>query len=152
MRRAKGEARHCSMRHSVIFTDLRRARRSKMSRQIGVYQQEWSVTVREALPHLSKPQAMVLATFSLGMIFARSCAISAVATFLAVALEREFTTVRQQLREFCWEARAKSGAKRQEIAVATCFVPLLCWIVRRWHGSQLALALDATTLADRFAV
>ena len=123
-----------------------------MSRQIAVYQQAWSATVREAFPHLSQPQVMVLATFSLGMIFARSCAISAVAAFLSVALERKGNTVRQQLREFCWEATAKAGVKRQEIAVATCFVPLLSWIVRCWHGNQLALALDATTLGDRFAV
>jgi hypothetical protein len=123
-----------------------------MSHQIRVYHQEWTVTVHEALPHLSAPQATVLALFSLGMIFARSCAVSAAAAFLAVALDQEFNTVRQRLRESCWEAEAKAGAKRQEIAVETCFVPLLRWVLSRWQGSQLALALDATTLGDRFAV
>ena len=123
-----------------------------MSRQIAVYHQEWTVTVQEALPHLSKPQAAVLALFSLGMICARSCAITAVAAFLAVALERPCNTVRQQLREFCWEASAKAGTHRQEIGVEVCFLPLLRWILSRWQGTQLALALDATTLGDRFAV
>ena len=123
-----------------------------MSRQMGVYQQEWTAIVRDELPLLSKPQAAVLALFSLGMIYARSCAISAVAAFLAVGLDQSVNTVRQHLREFCWEAEAKAGAKRQEIVVETCFVPLLRWVLRRWHGTQVALVLDATTLGDRFAV
>ncbi|HVC32877.1 MAG TPA: endonuclease, partial [Chloroflexota bacterium] len=123
-----------------------------MSRQIAVYHQEWTAMVQEALPHLSKPQATVLAVFSLGMLFARSCAITAVAAFLAVALDQKSNTVRQQLREFCWEADAKAGEKRRDIVVETCFVPLLRWILSRWHGTQLALALDATTLGERFVV
>jgi hypothetical protein len=123
-----------------------------MSHQIRVYHQEWTTTVHQALPHLSGPQATVLALFSLGMIFARSCAISAVATFLATALDEKENTVRQRLRESCWEAEAKAGTKRQEIEVSRCFVPLLRWILSRWQGKHLALALDATTLGDRFAV
>ncbi len=123
-----------------------------MSRQIAVYHQEWTAMVQEALPQLSKPQATVLAVFSLGKIFARSCAISAVAAFLAVTLDQKSNTVRQQLREFCWEADAKAGEKRRDIVVETCFVPLLRWILSRWHGTQVALALDATTLGERFVV
>ena len=120
--------------------------------QVTVYQQEWTATVQEALPHLSKPQATVLALFSLGMVFARSCAVSAVAAVLAVGLDQSVNTVRQRLREFAWDAEAKAGAKRREIAVEACFVPLLRWILSRWQGTQLALALDATTLGDRFVV
>ena len=33
-----------------------------------------------------------------------------------------------------------------------CFVPLLAWVLSRWQGTQLALALDATTLGMRFTV
>ena len=120
--------------------------------QIAVYHQEWTATVRMALPRLSKPQASVLALFSLGMVFARSCALTAVVAFLATAGERKPNTVRQQLREFAWEASAKQGDKRREIVVELCFVPLLRWILSRWQGSQLALAIDATTLSDRFVV
>jgi hypothetical protein len=36
--------------------------------------------------------------------------------------------------------------------VTTCFVPLLRWIVSLWHGTQLALTLDASLLSDRFVV
>jgi hypothetical protein len=36
--------------------------------------------------------------------------------------------------------------------VEPCFVPLLAWVVGQWEGTQLALALDATTLGTRFTV
>jgi hypothetical protein len=81
------------------------------------------------------------------MVFARSCAVSAVAAYLAVALDRQPNSARQQLREFCYESAAKAGAHRQEIRVESCFRPLLGWIISRWEGCQLALALDATTPA-----
>src|SRR4029453_7655869 len=61
-------------------------------------------------------------------------------------------TVRQQLREFCYEATAKRGAARGTLAVEPCFVLLLAWVVGQWEGTQLALALDATTLGTRFTV
>jgi hypothetical protein len=103
-------------------------------------------------PHLSKPQVRVLAVWSLGMVVARSCALSAVSTLLASWLGRKPNTVRQQLREFCYEATAKRGAKRQEVRVESCFAPLLAWGLSWWEGHQLALAVDATTLGQRFVV
>jgi hypothetical protein len=71
---------------------------------------------------------------------------------LAQWLDRKPNTVRQQVREFCCEAPAKRGADRQEVAVETCFAPLLQWVLRWWDGHQLALAVDATTLGQRFGV
>jgi hypothetical protein len=38
------------------------------------------------------------------------------------------------------------------VAVDACFIPLLRWVLHRWQGTQLALALDATTLGMRFTV
>ena len=113
---------------------------------------EWTTLIRLYFPHLSKPQATVLALWSLGMVLARSCALTAVATFLAVWLRRQEQTVRQQLREFCYEAEAKRGTQRQALAVDPCFVPLLRWVLSGWQGTQLAMALDATTLGLRFTV
>ena len=104
------------------------------------------------MPHLSKPQAAVLALWSLGMVMARSCALTAVSLFLAEGLERKANTVRQQLREFCYEATAKRGGPRQELAVEGCFAPLLAWVLSGWESQQLALAVDATTLGQRFVV
>jgi hypothetical protein len=86
------------------------------------------------------------------MVLARSCALTAVSGFLATWLGRKEPAVRQQLREFCYEATAKRGTARQELVVETCFEPLLAWVVDQWEGTQLALALDATTLETRFTV
>jgi len=113
---------------------------------------EWTTIIHTRLPQLTKPQATVLALWSLGMVLARSCALTAVSAFLATWLHRKADTVRQQLREFCYEATAKRGTARQELVVETCFVPLLVWVVDQWEGTQLALALDATTLGTRFTV
>ena len=38
----------------------------------------WATTLQTHLPHLSKPQVMVLAWWSLGMVLARSWALTAV--------------------------------------------------------------------------
>jgi hypothetical protein len=113
---------------------------------------EWTIILQTQLPHLSTPQAMVLALWSLGMVLARSCALTAVSAFLATWLGRKEPAVRQQLREFCDEASAKRGATRCARAVQPCFVPLLAWVVDQWEGTQLALALEATTLGTRFTV
>ena len=107
-----------------------------MSCQRAVYQ--WTEVVTTHMPHLSKPQAAVLALWSVGMVLARSCALTAVSLFLAQGLERKPNTVRQQLREFCYEAKAKRGGPRQEVQVETCFAPLLAWVLRWWEGTQLA--------------
>ena len=121
-----------------------------MSCQSAVYQ--WTEVVTTHMPHLSNPQAAVLALWSLGMVLARSCALTAVSLFLAEGLERKPNTVRQQLREWCYEAKAKRGGCRQEVKVETCFAPLLAWVLSWWDGTQLALAVDATTLGQRFVV
>src|SRR6476619_1919853 len=85
---------------------------------------EWTTIIQAHMPHLSKPQATVLALWSLGMVLARSCALTAVSAFLATWLQRQEPTVRQQLREFCSEATAKRGATRCALAVEPCLVPL----------------------------
>jgi hypothetical protein len=113
---------------------------------------QWTEVITTHLPQLSKPQATVLAFWSVGMVLARSCAVSAVSECLAKGLERKPNTVRQQLREFCYEANAKRGGPRQEVQVETCFAPLLAWVLKWWDGNQLALAVDATTLGQRFVV
>jgi Transposase DDE domain len=121
-----------------------------MPRHDAVYQ--WTQAVTTQLPHLSQPQATVLALWSLGMVVAHSCALTAVTLVLATWQGRKANTVRQQLREFCYEAGAKRGQQRQDVRVTTCFVPLLRWVLAGYAGPQLALALDATTLGSRFVV
>jgi hypothetical protein len=113
---------------------------------------QWQMTIMHHLSPLSKPQATVLALWSLGMVLARSCALSAVSHLLATGMQRKEQTVRQQLREWYYEAQRKRGAKRQALRVETCFPLLLGWVVSWWQGTQLALAIDATAWGDRFVV
>jgi hypothetical protein len=117
-----------------------------MSCQGAGYQ--WTAVVTTHRPHWSKPQAAVLAVWSVGMGLARSCGVSAVSEFVAQGLGRKPNTVRQQWREWCYEATAKRGGPRQEGQVETCFAPLLAWVLRWWEGNQLAVAGEATTLGQ----
>jgi hypothetical protein len=93
-----------------------------------------------------------LALWSFGMVLARSCALTAVSSLLATGTHRKEQTVRQQLREWYYDAKRKRGPKRQALRVETCLAPLLGWVVCWWQGTQLALAIDATTLGQRFVV
>src|SRR5947208_4919361 len=119
-----------------------------MSRQPQLYQ--WTEQVATAFPALSRPQVTVLAWWSFGMALARRCSLSAVATQLAALLGQAFATVKQRLREWYCEATAKAGDQRVALDVATCFAPLLQWVLRDWPGTQLAVALDATSRGQRF--
>jgi hypothetical protein len=69
-------------------------------------------------------------------------------------LEQKEGSVFQRLREWYLDAPHKRGDHRRELEVSSCFGPLLRWIVLRWAAKErrLALALDASTLADRWTV
>ncbi len=119
-----------------------------MSRHPELYR--WITTVADHFPGLSKPLAAGLAWWSLGMILARSCALSAVAGLLGALLGQSFHTVRERLRDTYREASAKAGTHRAELDVSECWAPWLAWVLEGWSGQQVALALDATTLGQRF--
>ena len=121
-----------------------------MSRLPALYQ--WNDIVGKRFPHLSKPMAACLALWSLGMIVARSCSLTAVAWAWVPILKEKFYTVRERLRDLYREAPAKAGKQRSELDLSTCWAPWLTWVVEGWHSQQLALALDATTLGQRFTV
>lgn len=121
-----------------------------MSRHDPLY--DWTSAVTTHFPRLSKPQAAVLALWSFGMVLARSCGLSAVATALSPLLSQSWNTVRQRLREWYKPAARKAGTHRRELDVTTCFAPLLAWILQGWPARRLALALDATPLFDRLVV
>jgi Transposase DDE domain len=121
-----------------------------MSRLPGLYQ--WNDVVAKRFSHLSKPMAACLALWSLGMIVARSCSLTALAWAWAPILNQKFYTLRERLRDLYREAPAKAGAKRRHLDLDTCWAPWLAWVLEGWHSQQLALALDATTLGQRFTV
>jgi hypothetical protein len=105
-----------------------------------------------AFPNLSRPQATVLALYSFGMILAQRCGLSSVVTALVPVLYLSYHTIRSRLQEFYQPADAKSGRQRDDLDVTACFAPLLAWILQGWQSTSLALALDATSLGDRFTV
>src|SRR5215207_5626455 len=97
---------------------------------------QWRGELAKRLPGLSGAEVGGLAAWSLGLVLSRSCALTAVSGFWAVARSQSFWT----------------GRKRRAVAVEACFAPLLAWVVSQWQGRHLALALDATTLGERFVV
>src|SRR4051812_38542784 len=109
-------------------------------------------TGRRRLPQLSRPQATVLALYSFGMSLARRCGLNSVVTALVPLLGQGFHTLRSRLQEVYQPAQAKSGGRRAALDVSACFAPLLAWVLEGWKSPRLALALDATSLGDRFTV
>ncbi len=121
-----------------------------MARHDGLSQ--WTACVSTNMPHLTKPQATVLALWSFGIACTRSCGRGTVATFLALLLREPLANLEQRLYEWCLSAEDKAGKKRSSLDVTTCFVPLLSWIVTLWTAEQIALTLDASSLGDQFVV
>jgi hypothetical protein len=114
----------------------------------------WSHEVSRAFAHLSKPQVWGLVLWSAGMALAGAAGITQISALLALVLEQEEQTVFQRLREWYLDAQHKSGKKRTELEVTSCFAPLLRWIVGLWEPGkrQLVLVLDATTLRERWTI
>ncbi len=92
-----------------------------MSQKTGL--NSWENTVIEHMPHLSKPQAMVLALWSFGIVMAQTCGLTSVATCIALIAGRRENTVRQRLREWYWGGDDKHGKKRVTLDVTTSFTP-----------------------------
>lgn len=114
----------------------------------------WEQEVSTAFAHLSKAQAFGLALWSAGMALTGSGGICQISALLAQVLGQKEGTVFQRLREWYLDAAHKRGGSRRDLDVTTCFGPLLRWIVSRFAGGEkrLALALDATSLGDRWTV
>jgi len=114
----------------------------------------WQQEVSTAFAHLSKAQAFGLALWSAGMALTGSGGINQISALLAQVLEQKEGTVFQRLREWYLDAAHKRGGLRRDLDVTTCFGPLLRWIISRFgsEDKRLALALDATSLGDRWTV
>jgi Transposase DDE domain len=116
---------------------------------------QWEQTVSTHLPHLSRAQAKVLALWSMTMIVIGSCGTTLVAAWLSCTVGGSEDAWRQRLREWCYDAGDKKGVQRSEVVVCSGFGQLLCWVLSWWAQAgqqQLALAMDASTLSERFTV
>src|SRR5215208_2297295 len=116
----------------------------------------WTKELTGTFADLSKPQLKGLAEWSFGMVLARCCSLDSVASYMADWLDQPELSVRSRLREWYLPAVLKSGSKRgdkrQDLDITTVFAPLLGWLCRDWPVPRLALALDASTLDDRFVL
>jgi len=123
-----------------------------MSHQGGVSQ--WIAEVSSRFGVLTPAQARVLAYWSYGMVLTPSCGLTTVTMFLSTLLRTRYDAQRQQLHEWCYDAANQRGKGRREVDVSVCFAPLLGWVLALWPPGErrLALALDATTLGQRFTV
>ncbi len=101
----------------------------------------WVGIVTRKMPHLSKPQAVVLAMWSFGIAITQSSGLTTVSVFLAKLLGTKENTMRQRLREWLRDADEKKGKKRKAIEVTSCFAPLLGWILSQWQPGEQKLAL-----------
>jgi len=110
----------------------------------------WIAELASVWPALARPQIGVLAEYSTGMLLAEGSGWSRVSFCLGAWLGQRSNTVRERLRDFYLDAKDKSGRRRRELVVEECFAGLLAWILRSWESHHLALAMDATTLGDRF--
>ena len=82
-----------------------------MSRLPGLYQ--WQRIIARHFPTLSKPLTTCLALWSLGMILARSCSLTAVAWVWVPLLQQKFYTLRERLRA---QLEVERAAHRRELA------------------------------------
>lgn len=127
-----------------------------MTRHPGLWQ--WQQIVSTRFPHLSRPQALLLALWSVGIVLAQRCGLSSVALVLATVLGQTVAAMHERLRDWYRCAPHKSGARRgvarRSLEVRTCFAPLLRWVIDLHPADcrQLALALDTSTLGTRFTI
>ena len=89
---------------------------------------DWIEQVTDHFPHLSKSQAAGLALWSLGLILARSRALTAVAV-RAPLLGQSFNTVRERLRDTYREADAKRGSRRNALGLTNCWGSWRAWVL-----------------------
>ena len=115
---------------------------------------QWESEVSTAFAHLSRPQLRGLVLWSAGIALSGCAGIVQISALLALVLGQGEQAVFQCLREWYLDAKQKSGTKRRELDVSTCFAPLLRWALRLWKSEtkQVALVIDATTLGNRWTI
>src|SRR5947209_7515919 len=92
---------------------------------------QWRGVLSRQLDSLSWSQVKLLAEYSYGMVMTQHSGISRIANYLGQLKHEQMNTVRQRLREWCYEAPDKRGTGRQEVEVTACFEGLLRWVTSR---------------------
>ena len=124
--------------------------------KLNQHLKDWKQIVSYRFSHLSLPQVSGLATWSFGMVMTSSSSLTRVSHLIAKINTESENTVRQRLKEWYKEgkAKAKKGNKRVSLEVKNCFGSLLSWIIDLLPETtqELPIALDATTIGQNFTV
>jgi hypothetical protein len=107
-------------------------------------------TLVDHFSHLRPAHAHGLALWVYGTLLAHSACESAALAALAPLGKRE--TLRQRLRDLFRSADEKRVPCRCDWEITLCFAPIPRWILAWWQGSELAVALDATSHGERVVV
>jgi hypothetical protein len=94
------------------------------------------------LPALRPAQRRTLALWVFGTLVAGRCTQNAV--LAALVPYGRWHTIRDRLREWLYDGAERAAPCKTTLDVTTCFAPLLRWILARWQGTDLALAIDVT--------
>jgi hypothetical protein len=89
------------------------------------------------------------------MIVVGSCGTTKVSAWLSCTVGGTEDSWRQRFREWWYDKWDKKGSQRSEVVACSCFSWLWRWVLSWWADAgqqQLALAMDASTLSDRFTV
>lgn len=124
--------------------------------KLNQHLKDWKQIVSQKFSHLSLPQVSGLAAWSFGMVMTKSSSLTRVSSLIAKINQEKDNTVRQRLKEWYKEgkAKAKKGNKRVSLEVKGCFASLLSWIVDLLPQTtqELSMALDATSIGENFTV
>src|SRR5271168_4369775 len=108
----------------------------------------WTALLRQHFPSFSRPQAMGLALWSIGIVLAASASLHAVAMALASWLPFQLFSIRRRLQEWYLEAAAKKGHgsagkgfQRRDWDPHALSADLLAWILDDWPNRQVVLTL-----------
>ncbi|WP_179064457.1 hypothetical protein [Nostoc sp. C052] len=110
---------------------------------------QWSCIVSERMPNLSIPQAIGLATWSFGMVVTKSSSLTQVSEFIGAVNNEKPNTVRQRLKEWYQEEKAKKGDKRRTLDVSRCFASLLLWVISLLPQNIQQIAHNAFSKSPR---
>ena len=124
--------------------------------KLNQHLKDWKQIVSYRFPNLSLPQISGLATWSFGMVMTQSSSLTRVSTLIAKVNQEKENTVRQRLKEWYKEgkAKAKKEQKRISLEVTECFASLLKWVLDLLpqDSQELPIALDATSKGQNFTV
>ncbi len=96
------------------------------------YLKDWSNIVSKHFSHLSLPEVAGLATWSFGMVITNSSSLTRVSEFIAKINGEKSNTVKQRLKEWYQDSKAKKGKKISRLIMVSFAVPSAAFNKLNW--------------------